>query len=111
MPATYSANFFKKAYALYDGETGTTYRVKVRLELGTQTGLGADGAADGGIWTKNHKYLRRAHYKGEGVDQIVKRTYPCSRQYWIDHADLNHTITMDGLTLHLTGFSGEDLHG
>lgn len=110
MPATYD-NLFARQYALYDSEDGKTYRIKIRTAVGNQTGLAADGNATGGVWSKNKKYTRKAHYKGQGADVIIKRSYPCSNAYWTQHADLAHTISVDGLTLQLTGFTGEKLRG
>lgn len=110
MPAVPSATLFKHVYALYDSIDGKTYRTRIREDLGTQTGLGGDGAASGGALSRNHKYLRRAHFKGSGANQDVKRTYLCSAGFMNSHLDLNAVINMDGIQLQLTGFSGEDVH-
>lgn len=108
MAATYGSTLFKHVYARYDSEDGKVYRVIIREDLGTKTGLQADGAADGGIWKGRRRRMRHANYKGTGAgNETIKRSYPCSNQYWTQHADLQHTIEMDGVTLQLTGFSGE----
>lgn len=111
MPATPSATAYKHIYALYDSADGKTYRTKIRQDLGTQTGLAADGASTGGALAKNHKYCRRAHFKGDGANSDVKRTYLCSKDFFDAHVGTAATITMDGITLVLTGMSGEDIHG
>jgi hypothetical protein len=105
---TYGATLFKHINSTYDAEDGKVYSIKIRTDLGTKTGLGG-GTVNAGRWI-GAKRLRKAHFRGKtGLDQLIKRTYPCSNAYWTANVNKSPAaeITMDGVVMVLTGFTGE----
>lgn len=108
MPATYGATLFKHISSVYDSEDGKFYKITIRQDLGTKTGLGT-GTVNAGRWI-GAKRLRHAHFRGKtGLDQLIKRSYPCSNKFWLDNINKSPAaeITMDGVVMVLTGFTGE----
>lgn len=109
MPATYAATLFKHISSTYDSEDGKIYAIKVRQDLGVKTGLGS-GTVNGGVWI-GAKRMRHAHFRGKaGLDQLIKRSYPCSNKFWSDNVGKHTEISMDGIVMVCTGFTGEKAH-
>ena len=108
---TYTGTLFNHITVSYDAEDGKIYSIGIRQDLGNKTGLSATPAPNAGRW-QNAKKLRRAHFRGKtGLDRLIKRSYPCSNAWWKDHVGVHTEITMDGVVMVLTGFTGEKAHG
>lgn len=106
---TYGATLFKHIPVTYDSEDGKFYSIKIRTDLANKTGLSATPAANAGKWI-GAKRMRHAHFRGKtGLDQLIKRSYPCSNKYWLDNVNKSPAaeITIDGVVMVLTGFTGE----